>query len=34
MALGALRESRYSPVTFQGHPEAVQYLFTFNFRLP
>ena len=34
IVLETLRQSRYTPVTYQGHPEAVQYLFTFNFKLP
>jgi protein TonB len=34
IVLEALRQSRYTPVTYQGHPEAVQYVFTFNFKLP
>jgi periplasmic protein TonB len=34
IVLETLRQSRYTPVTYQGHSEAVQYLFTFNFKLP
>ena len=34
VVLDTLRKSRFTPVTFQGHPVAVQYLFTFNFKLP
>ncbi|HEU4407319.1 MAG TPA: TonB family protein [Polyangiaceae bacterium] len=32
--LQALAAQRYTPVTFQGRPVAVNYLFTFNFTLP
>ena len=32
--LSALSHSRFTPVVYQGHPVAVQYLFTFNFKLP
>jgi len=32
--LDSLRKSRFTPVTLQGRPVAVQYLFTFNFKLP
>jgi len=34
VVLTALQTSRFTPVTYQGRPEAVQYLFTFNFKLP
>jgi protein TonB len=34
ISLEALRRSRFTPVMYQGHPETVQYLFTFNFKLP
>lgn len=34
IALESLQKSRFTPVMFQGHPTAVQYLFTFNFKLP
>jgi periplasmic protein TonB len=34
IAIDALRASRFTPVTYQGRAEAVQYLFTFNFKLP
>jgi protein TonB len=34
ISLDALRTSRFTPVTYQGHAESVQYLFTFNFKLP
>jgi protein TonB len=34
IVLDSLRQSRYTPVSYQGHPEAVQYVFTFNFKLP
>lgn len=34
IAVDALRASRFTPVTYQGRAEAVQYLFTFNFKLP
>jgi len=33
-AVRALEASRFTPVTFQGRPTAVTYLFTFDFRLP
>jgi protein TonB len=33
-AVRALEASRFTPVTFQGRPAAVTYLFTFDFRLP
>jgi protein TonB len=32
--LTALTQSRFTPVVYQGRPVAVQYLFTFNFKLP
>lgn len=34
ISVAALLASRFSPVTYQGRAEAVQYLFTFNFKLP
>jgi protein TonB len=34
IVLDSLRQSRFTPVSYQGHPEAVQYVFTFNFKLP
>ena len=34
ISLAALRSSRFTPVTYRGKPESVQYLFTFNFKLP
>jgi protein TonB len=34
ITLDALRTSRFMPVMFQGRAMAVQYLFTFNFKLP
>ena len=34
IVLESLRDSRYTPVMYQGRPTAVQYLFTFNFKLP
>jgi len=34
IVLCTLNQSRYTPVTYQGRPEAVQYVFTFNFKLP
>jgi periplasmic protein TonB len=34
ITLESLRKSRFTPVMYQGRPEAVQYLFTFNFKLP
>lgn len=33
-AVRSLEASRFTPVTFQGRPTAVSYLFTFDFRLP
>ena len=30
----ALRTSRFTPVHYRGKPQAIQYLFTFNFKLP
>jgi periplasmic protein TonB len=34
IVLDTLRQARYSPATFQGSPISVQYLLTFNFKLP
>jgi periplasmic protein TonB len=34
VVLDTLRRSRFTPVNFQGRAVAVQYLFTFNFKLP
>jgi len=34
LSVSALLASRFTPVTYQGRAEAVQYLFTFNFKLP
>jgi protein TonB len=34
VSVSALLASRFTPVTYQGRAEAVQYLFTFNFKLP
>lgn len=34
ITVDALTASRFSPVTYQGRPVSVQYLFTFNFKLP
>jgi protein TonB len=34
ISVSALLASRFTPVTYQGRAEAVQYLFTFNFKLP
>jgi protein TonB len=34
ITVDALLNSRFTPVLYQGRPEAVQYLFTFNFKLP
>jgi protein TonB len=34
IVLETLSHSRYTPVTYQGHPASVQYVFTFNFKLP
>ncbi len=32
--LASLQSSRFTPVTYRGQPQAIQYLFTFNFKLP
>jgi periplasmic protein TonB len=34
IVLGSLRASRFTPVHYRGRPQAIQYLFTFNFKLP
>ena len=34
ITLAALRSSRFTPITYRGKPESVEYLFTFNFKLP
>jgi protein TonB len=34
IAVDALRRSRFTPVMYRGQPASVQYLFTFNFKLP
>ncbi|MET0384446.1 MAG: TonB family protein [Polyangiales bacterium] len=34
LTVDALRKSRFTPVMYQGRAAAVQYLFTFNFKLP
>jgi protein TonB len=34
LTVDALQSSRFTPVLYQGRPETVQYLFTFNFKLP
>ena len=34
IVLATLRANRYTPVMFQGRPQAVQYLLPFNFKLP
>jgi protein TonB len=34
VVLDSLRQSRFTPVNYQGHAVSVQYLFTFNFKLP
>ena len=34
IVLGALRETRFRPVEYLGHFQAIQYLFTYNFKLP
>ena len=34
VVLASLRTSRFSPVIYRGLPQAIQYLFTFNFKLP
>jgi hypothetical protein len=31
--LSWLQEARYSPVTFQGKPQQVSYVFNFNLKL-
>jgi protein TonB len=33
IVLDSLRASRFTPVHYQGRPQAIQYLFTFNFKL-
>jgi protein TonB len=34
VVLASLRTSRFTPVMYRGLPQAIQYLFTFNFKLP
>lgn len=34
VVLESLRGSRFTPVSYRGRPQAIQYLFTFNFKLP
>ncbi|HWO09579.1 MAG TPA: TonB family protein [Polyangiaceae bacterium] len=34
LVLASLRASRFTPVQYRGLPQAIQYLFTFNFKLP
>jgi len=34
LVLAALRETRFRPVEYLGRPQAIQYLFTYNFKLP
>ena len=34
VVLASLRTSRFTPVVYRGLPQAIQYLFTFNFKLP
>ena len=34
VVLASLRTSRFTPVHYRGKPQAIQYLFTFNFKLP
>jgi protein TonB len=34
VVLASLRTSRFTPVHYRGVPQAIQYLFTFNFKLP
>jgi periplasmic protein TonB len=34
IVLSTLRTNRYTPVMFQGRPQAVQYVQPFNFKLP
>jgi protein TonB len=34
IVLDWLRSNRYAPATYQGRPVAVQYVLTFNFKLP
>jgi len=33
LVLESLRTSRFTPVNYRGQPQAIQYLFTFNFKL-
>jgi len=32
--LASLQHSRFQPVTFQGRPQAIRYVFSYNFKLP
>jgi protein TonB len=34
IVLAALRDMHFRPVEYLGHPQAIQYLFTYNFKLP
>jgi hypothetical protein len=34
IVLGALRETRFTPVQYLGRAQPIQYLFTYNFKLP
>jgi protein TonB len=34
VVLASLASSRFTPVHYRGAPQAIQYLFTFNFKLP
>jgi len=34
IVLERLRESRFEPVTYQGRPQSIRYVFTYNFELP
>jgi len=34
VVLASLQASRFTPVHYRGSPQAIQYLFTFNFKLP
>lgn len=34
VVLGALRETHFRPVEYLGRAQAIQYLFTYNFKLP
>jgi periplasmic protein TonB len=34
VVLAALAQQRWTPVTFQGRPVSVDYMFPFTFKLP